>query len=386
MHSERDINAEIERRAQLTAESEASQWSHVESPEDFTDFDFYVHELQEEGKSPSYINLVRNSESQIRKFVSSTEISKSPTEFGISEAKRFGQWMKRESEISEDTAESYFECIERMARFFVDNGYYEGNPFAEAQKKIEFNTTTSGSHESTRVEVELATLREKIATSARNIEFVLVVLLFKTGIRVSEAANLDLKDVHIEHPIADSVLPEPRSEIRQKPDTLYIDHSIEPGEKGDENQGNKRKVSTIIPIDDELKSVLVWWIVGLVPTKSSDTPLFRHNSHATKGEVGDRLSTQAASNAVARWANRNDLHSYENKEKDNVTGHWFRAFFTTEMTKRIDESEIEGHSPRIFVKGLRGDVGEDVIDVYIQPWGDYVREAYENNIMKLGIK
>lgn len=105
-------------------------------------------------------------------------------------------------------------------------------------------------------------------------------LAFKQGLRTGEAINLDLRCLHIDHPvfwrITDNhdVALDPR--IRDKPDTILIygefnEKTVIPNDdtagfegKGEEREvGNKRKQEngSVLPIDSELKTALIEWLL-----------------------------------------------------------------------------------------------------------------------------
>jgi sarcosine oxidase delta subunit len=119
-------------------------------------------------------------------------------------------------------------------------------------------------------------------------------LPLKDGIRKGEQINIDLRCCHIDHPVfwetveQHSVTLDPR--IRDKPDTILIYGGFNAGDKipnedtpgfnGDgeiRDNGNKRKQDdgSIIPIDSELKTALIEWLLVRQPTHQRDIhPLF----------------------------------------------------------------------------------------------------------------
>ena len=119
-------------------------------------------------------------------------------------------------------------------------------------------------------------------------------LPLKNGVRKGEQINIDLRCVNIAHPMFDEIIEQhevvldPR--IRNKPDTILIyggfneDTEIPnedtPGFSGDgeiRKVGNKRKQEdgSIIPIDSELKTALIEWLLVRPPTHHKDIhPLF----------------------------------------------------------------------------------------------------------------
>lgn len=54
------------------------------------------------------------------------------------------------------------------------------------------------------------------------------------------------------------------------------------------------------------------------------------------------------------------------------------------MYKRLDSDDIGGFEVQKFVKGLRGDAGQDVLDEYIGLFGEY-REPVTDAMIELNI-
>lgn len=116
----------------------------------------------------------------------------------------------------------------------------------------------------------------------------------KHGTRRSEAINIDLRCLHIDHPIFWQIVDkhdvqlDPR--IRDKPDTILIYEKFNQGDKipnentpGPETQGeirkngNKRKEKggSILPVDSELKTALIEYLLVRPPTfTKAVNPLF----------------------------------------------------------------------------------------------------------------
>lgn len=122
---------------------------------------------------------------------------------------------------------------------------------------------------------------------------------FKHGTRTGEVINLDLRCLHIDHPIFWKIVDEhnikldPR--VRDKPDTIVIYEQFNQGTEipntdtpGPETQGevreegNKRKEEggSILPLDSELKTALIEWLLVRPPTHNQTThPLFTINTN-----------------------------------------------------------------------------------------------------------
>jgi len=89
-------------------------------------------------------------------------------------------------------------------------------------------------------------------------------LLAKSMLRVQEARNIRLSEVHISDPEIDQLYDDldisHHSKVAHSPDSIYI-----PADR----EGNKRKTATRIPIDDELKAALIRWLTVRPVTEES---------------------------------------------------------------------------------------------------------------------
>lgn len=138
-------------------------------------------------------------------------------------------------------------------------------------------------------------------------------LAFKLASRKGESINLDLRCLNIAHPIFDQIIAkhdvnlDPR--VRDRPDTILIyghfnggteiPNDSTPGWEGDgevREAGNKRKRDTgsVLPIDSELKTALIEWLLVRSPTLDRDLhPLFAIGSSSVRRPktqtVEDRL-------------------------------------------------------------------------------------------------
>jgi len=118
----------------------------------------------------------------------------------------------------------------------------------------------------------------------------------KHGTRFSEVINIDLRCLHLDHPVFWTLIEnhdvrlDPR--IRNKPDTLLIYEGFNEGDEipnkdtpgpetegeiRDAAKGNKRKEDggSILPVDSELKTALIEWLLVRPPTYGlTVNPLF----------------------------------------------------------------------------------------------------------------
>jgi integrase len=301
--------------------------------------------------------------------------------FGRRDAKKFLKWLKYNDDLDRSTASVYSIQIKQFVEFYNRIGYFAWNPIATELETFDFEVD----HNTTKKHIPMNTLRTEIRNTKDQVDFTVIFLLAKWGARRSELSNLNLDNIHLDHPLYDKLFPNPRPEIRDYPDSVYISSDIKEGREGPHGEvrknGNKRVRSTKIPIDKETKRVLIWHTASLMPTDLPSEPLLR--SQSAGNNLGDRLSSSAISDRVKEWARDRGWNEPDTSLDESVHAHWFRHLFTTHLRKNVDPSDIDGHSVDFYVKGLRGDTGEDVIDTYTHGWGDYTAEAYKKNIYKL---
>jgi integrase len=230
-----------------------------------------------------------------------------------------------------------------------------------------------------RREISVDEMREFIRNTT-TIQTLAVVLMFaKTGMRLGELTNLDLRDLYIDHDGARRVLPKPRPELTGKPDSIFVDSNISKGDIVNgvkRRESNKRKRDTIIPIDDELKRGVLYWISARPPSPTVASPLFSHEKGYGSGSaIGLRATQDSISQVLRRRTKQYGWYEKGGRVQNNVTPHYFRHFFTTHMRNRVGDRGV--------VKYIRGDTGNDIVDLYTHNWNGNVREVYLDNIYNL---
>lgn len=295
---------------------------------------------------------------------------------------------ENDDELSNGTAQAYIRHISKLVDWLVaetDEASY--NPYRPF--RTYFSTEKNGTE---KIEIPDSKLKTALRDAKRfRIElFIYLTLLLKTGMRSAEAINLDLRDINLNHPISEK-MPPCRTEIRNHPDTIYIDSSIRKGKEHNgeiRQQANKKDSTRKIPVDKELKNTLVWWVAMLPPTTSPAKPLLRKVTDTESR----RISASQVQELVTEWSRRNDMNSKEMKHF-GVDSHWCRHWFSTRMQANISPSEVPIGTPKDYVKGLRGDTDTDTIATYTQEWKQVeelsnksYREVYEDNVPKLFTK
>ena len=169
----------------------------------------------------------------------------------------------------------------------------------------------------------------------------IVILLFKTGIRRKELAELDLKDVDME--------------------TMTI--NLKPTAK---------RTNEIVYFDSEAQYILSKWLKRRAIINSKGLKALFIDRY------GNRLSVGAVNLLFEKYAEAIGLHDPDSDRlQDKLTPHCCRHWFSTVL--------VEAGMPRHYVQELRGDVGREAIDIYTHIDKNKLRAAYLEHIPKLGV-
>ncbi len=274
-------------------------------------------------------------------------------------------------EYSDSTIASYTTYVNRFYRYMMEVGALDENPMAlvieESSERIQTDPT--------RRDISVDELRSFVQKIHHPQHHALFMLLSKTGVRVGEATNIDIRDLQLDSiEIDDHYGVLPRGQLVGRGPSLFVSSDPNRGEtyNGEVREAsNKRQRDTIIPIDRELEQSIVNWLAIRPDTTSSAEALFV----STKNDWGSRLSIDQVRHVVREYAKSAGWYVEGGESGENVTPHYFRHFFTTHLRNRIGDRGV--------VKYLRGDVADDIIDTYTHNWGDLVRETYERHIYSL---
>lgn len=332
--------------------------------------EYYVEHLKKTGKAKSTQEWAKRSMKRFDEFLG--EVEKSDySKIHDGDCIDFIDWLR--DGRTDKTVTNIAAGVNGFYNYYSTRGTYEINPMTLAMDQVDLEDDTSPH----RREIPIPQMREAIQEIDRPRILVIIVLLLKTGMRVGELSNLDLRDINLTHPRAKNHLPEPREILKDRPNSIFVSSEIAEGDTvNDEKRSdsNKRKRDTIIPIDEEVQRVLVYYLATRVPARSEARPLLTLDTHPGRGEsrLGDRLKGNMIYQSVTRWSKSNEWYTKGGGISNNVTPHYFRHYFTTHMRDRTNDD--------VFVKFIRGDKGDDIIDDYTHNWDNKVRSAYLNNI------
>jgi integrase len=266
------------------------------------------------------------------------------------------------------TVASYASYVHRFYAYMTRIDAFDANPMALVTEEMDESIDTDPE----RREISVPEMRAFVADLVHPLERALVGTLLKTGMRVGECCNLDLRDLNLEDPEVREAYPvEPRAALAGRPDSVYVPSEPARGAvyNGEERTAsNKRKRDTVVPLDDELKRLLKAW---LAIRPDTDSPAL----FCSTSEWGRRTTPSMVRAVVAERAKDRGWYREGGDPDENVTPHYFRHFFTTHLRDRTGDRGV--------VKYLRGDVATDVIDTYTHNWGDRVRDVYEANVYRL---
>ena len=168
--------------------------------------------------------------------------------------------------------------------------------------------------------LSLAQMRRLVRSVSDVQEKLLIVLLAKTGVRISEIVSIDIADIDW------------RSQTIQ----------LKPARK---------RTHLLAFFDEETARLLRKWIsIRALWTKDTTGPLFL-------GQKGERMSRIGGGKIVVRTTRRIGLHKPGGEKHERVTPHTLRHWFTTHLYRAGMKRE--------HIKILRGDALPETMDIYL---------------------
>ncbi|MEF8780099.1 MAG: tyrosine-type recombinase/integrase [Haloferacaceae archaeon] len=273
--------------------------------------------------------------------------------------------------VGESTVATYAAYLHRFYAYMTQVGTFDANPMALVVEEMDETVEKDPQ----RREISVSGMRDFVADVEHPLHRAVVVTLLKTGMRVGELCNLDLRDLSLpDSPIVEEFDVSPRAQLSGHPNSIYVPSEPTVGQQYNgevRTASNKRQRETVVPVDQELRWVLRRWLAIRPDARSKAEPLFV----TTSEDWGSRLDPSAVRHIVERHARERGWYRTGGGSAENVTPHYFRHFFTTHLRDRTGDRGI--------VKYLRGDVASDIIDTYTHNWGDQVRDTYETHIYSL---
>jgi integrase/recombinase XerD len=246
----------------------------------------------------------------------------------------------KERGIKIKTIDRIFSCLSAFYEFLIVEELVEYNPILPFRKyylRRYKNDNDSEIRKLISVEDASKLVNSVLDTRDRCI----LVLLFKTGMRVGELIRLDINDADL------------------NTGTIHL------------KQTPKRS-NRILYLDDEAIAMLSRWLASRKNRQGSDS------SALFISKAGGRLTKRSIETVIERHAKRIGLHDpTSGKLEDKFTPHCCRHWFVTHL--------LRAGMSRDFVKELRGDTRGKAIDIYNHIDKKELRESYLAHIPQLGI-
>jgi len=341
-------------------------------PSEDDPIDRFLEELTFHGKTTRTREAYERVLRQFESFLADPSVSPATEPLRPAEATRREcmAWVHTlRADLASSTVATYASYLHRFYAYMTEVGEFESNPMTVVREEMDERINT----DPTRREISVPAMRAFVAALSHPLDRALIVTLLKTGMRVGELCNLDLRDLSLDGETGGYDLGS-RVQLDGRGQSLYVDSEIARGEvvNGEERTAaNKRKRGTVVPVDDELATVLRGWLLVRPDPLSPADPLFCSTSDAW----GHRVTPPMVRSIVTEHTSTSGWYRVGGGPEENVTPHYFRHFFTTHLRDRTGDRGI--------VKYLRGDVASDIIDTYTHDWGSRVRDTYERSIYEL---
>jgi site-specific recombinase XerD len=328
---------------------------------------FFLRDVELHGKSQRTREEYERLLSRYRSFLAGRD-GTPPEAAAHRDCTAFVHELRTDPELAESTVATYAAYLHRFYAYMTQVGAFDANPMALVMEELDEQIDP----DPTRREVTVPEMRSFLTGVTHPLERALILTLLKTGMRVGELCNLDLRDLSLTG--VDGYDLGDRPALEGRDDSVFVPAAPAVGEthNGEERTAsNKRKRDTVVPVDAELRETLLVWLAVRPDTPSPARPLFV----GTTSGWGERLSPEQVQRIVREQAKRVGWYEQGAGVTENVTPHYFRHFFTTHLRERTGERGV--------VKYLRGDVADDIIDTYTHNWGGQVRETYERHVYEL---
>jgi integrase len=251
---------------------------------------------------------------------------------------------------AESTLNLYVKSIVRFYDYIVDSEKYElaKNPMKSYSKQTKFKT---GNHSRPLKDVqEISQFMRKIHPPR---DRAIIILFAKTGIRNGELVALNIDDLDLDKNV------------------LTIDKHVDDKTKNTITSGRKNGNISIIPIDDETKRALQFYLAIRLST-NNEKALFTTYT-------GKRMYENDISRLIKKWTIKTELCIESNDFDKKMVPHYFRGWLTFQL-------QINGCNPYVIDK-IRGDKPKNTRDYYSHQFEDieYIREEYLRTVPQFGI-
>jgi len=267
------------------------------------------------------------------------------------------------------TVKAKLRKLNRAYEFWQDTAAFphpqDYNPVKLARETVNLKTPDSKEHR----RIPVSELREMMASVTHLRKRAIIGMQLKLGLRAGEVSNVKLNDLSLNIEELASHYPELGSERRLegRPNAIYVP-------PGDERPGNKSRRPRVLPLDDELRRLLVRYL--LVRPENGEPWLFL--SQKSHSKINKKTVNKV-------WKDALHPEYAETEQYRPVTSHFGRHRFSTWW-------RVEQDVNRELVKYMRGDKPgsrsaktREAIDAYLHTYYEDIEDLYLENIYKLGL-
>ena len=238
------------------------------------------------------------------------------------------------------TIDRIYSCLSALYEFLIVEDLVEYNPILPFRKYYLRRYKNDNDSEIRKlISVEDASRLVNSILDSR--DKCILVLLFKTGMRVGELTSLDVGDVDLD-----------KGEVTLKP--------------------KKKRSNRVLFLDNEAVIVLHKWLAARGNRKGAeDQALFI-------SKIGTRITKRSIEKLTEQHAGRLGLHEGKaGRLEERFTPHCCRHWFVTHL--------LRAGMSRDFVKELRGDTRGEAIDINNHIDKKELKESYLAHVPQLGI-
>jgi integrase/recombinase XerD len=333
-------------------------------PDPFEYFMIRVVENRDRINKQGTIEGYRRTYRQWREFMSNTD--RHPACPSIQQIKSYIEWRQDIHNNEPETIKIKFgrlrQAYEHWQRESVFPHPSDYNPFEIAYEEASFGDSSKRSFP----DLTIGDVRGKFSQISDIQSRCLVATQLKQGIRAGEIFNLKLEDLHLSHRGVQRAYPQlgTHQALGDYNDVVYI----EP-----DREGTKSKVGRLIPIDEELR----WLMIRHLLTRPQVDKPWVFLSNRAFGQLCYGMLNKS-------W--KSGFHpEYDGDDTTRpITSHFGRHWFSSYL-------RLEAGFSREHVQYLRGDRIEPVddfaeaIDDYLHPNYEQIESKYRSEIFKLDL-
>ena len=264
--------------------------------------------------------------------------SKTPLTVGRDDMKAFLSQLKAR-DLKYGSIKRIYTCVSAFYEFLIAEELVEYNPIVPFRKYY-LRRYKNGNDSESRKLIGIEDASRLVNSILDTRDRCILVLLFKTGMRVGELTSLDMDDVNLDNG---------EVTLKQK----------------------KKRSNRILYLDDEANVVLQRWLVARKNRKGAESKAF------FLSQIGTRITKRTVEELTKSHAERVGLHKSGARLEDRFTPHCCRHWFVTHL--------LRAGMSRDFVKELRGDTRGEAIDIYNHIDKKELRESYLAHVPQLGI-